>query len=749
METSPQHDPILAPLNDAQRAAVRHVDGPLLILAGAGSGKTRVLTHRIAYLMAQGIPGRSILAVTFTNKAAREMESRVRNLLDEAARGRTDGSLPTLGTFHSVCARILRHEIQHLGRERSFAIYDTSDQKAALKRAMAKVGLDPAQHPPAAVLGGISEAKSELVGPTEYAERATGDILGSVVARVYPEYEAILKEENALDFDDLLGMTVRIFQQHPTVLAAYQERWPYILVDEYQDTNHVQYTLVKLLAAKTRNLAVVGDDWQGIYSWRGADLRNILDFQKDYPDAVEVKLEENYRSTPTILDAAQAVIQKVKERTDKTLRASREDGDPIHVYEARDERHEGELICDVIEEESLSLSDTAILYRTNAQSRVLEESMLRAGIPYQIVGGTKFYDRKEVKDILAYLQLLVNADAATPLLRIINVPPRKIGEATIGRLQALATSQNVPLARVIQFAAGHDGLPPATSNALASFITLIGTLRHIASQKVASEVIAEVVKRSNYDRFLKDGTDEGEERYANVLELLSVAKKYDSLPAGESLQSFLEEVALVSDVDSMREGEAAVTLMTLHTAKGLEYQNVFLVGMEEGIFPHNRSLQDAAQAEEERRLCYVGMTRAMDRLFCLYARQRQLYGTTQVNPPSRFLSDLPGEKTQLHSSRRGHFALEASSGSYTLPSISRGPAPAVTTGTPSAAAAAYAVGDCVIHPAFGRGVVSDIRGDLLTIAFQTGGTKKLVATIAPLTKTSVDPEDDVQVHPED
>jgi DNA helicase-2/ATP-dependent DNA helicase PcrA len=721
-------NPLLDSLNPAQQEAVMCLDGPLLILAGAGSGKTRVLTHRTAYLMTQGIPGRNILAVTFTNKAAAEMKTRIENLLAEVAQGKTDGTMPTIGTFHAICARLLRSEIKHLGRESSFVIYDTNDQKAAIKRALNQLNLDPASNPPAAILAAISQAKNELLPPVEYAERTKNDVLAAIVARVYPIYQRIMLEENALDFDDLIGLTVELFKQHSTILEKYQERWPYIMVDEYQDTNKAQYMLVKMLSEKHKNLCVVGDDWQGIYSWRGADIRNILEFNEDYPDAKEVKLEENYRSTKKILDAAQRIIEKNQKRTDKKLFTSRDEGDQIQVFEAYDERHEGQIVADLIDELQLSHGDVAILYRTNAQSRAIEEAMLRGGVPYQVIGGTKFYDRKEVKDVLAYLYYIVNPQATTALLRIINVPSRKIGPTSLAKVTSTADQRSISLCQQLYHLDEVDGLVPSFIKAVDKFNLIIDGLRHLAKQQPASEVLKAVIKRTGYGDSLQDGTDEGMERYQNVLELISVAKKYDNLEPGTSLMSFLEEVALVSDIDGLKEGETAVTLMTLHNAKGLEYSNVFIVGMEEGIFPHSRSLVDPAQAEEERRLCYVGMTRAQDRLFLINARQRQLYGATQMNPPSRFIADLPGEITDIHSSRRGVIMPEATSGNIQISSSSRRPqSPARPKSN-----VVYSVGDRVKHTSFGVGEILEVRGDILAVEFENGSLKKLVASIAPL-----------------
>ena len=621
----------LAELNNQQQLAVLTTDGPVLILAGAGSGKTKALTHRFAYLLEKGVSPLQILCVTFTNKASKEMQERIARLIhgpgvQEAPK------YPWLGTFHSVCVRILRRELDHtgLGVSSRFVIYDDGDMLTAVKRAMEELRIDQKQYNPRAVLSQISGAKNELLEASEYGTFAMGPFQ-QVVHKVYLRYQELLKAGNALDFDDILLTTLKLFKDYPDVLHKYQERFQYIMVDEYQDTNKAQYKLVKQLAALHHNIFVIGDDWQSVYSWRGADFRNILDFHKDYPDATIIKLEQNYRSTQTILDAAQAVIARNVERSDKNLWTDGPEGSPVTVVECLNEKDEGEFI--VREIQGLlrsadftgvrSLDDCVILYRTNAQSRLLEETMIRMSIPYRIVGGVRFYERKEIKDVLAYLRLIHNIHDWVCMERVINVPARGIGPKTVAGLRALDITKRETLPVKIEV-----------------FFALLDKL--IARASTASDIgvlIEEVVALTGYRTFIKDGTIEGESRWENIQELIGAATRFTSL------EEFLEEVALVSDVEDSenRSVEGSLTLMTLHAAKGLEFPIVFIAGMEEGIFPHSRSLDDKQQMEEERRLAYVGMTRAMKRLYLLYAFERRLYGLMQVNPPSRFIAEIPDE----------------------------------------------------------------------------------------------------------
>lgn len=621
---------ILDGLNEQQRLAVTTTEGPVLILAGAGSGKTKALTHRFAYLLQEReVSPQQIFCVTFTNKAAGEMRERITTLLGK------DTYLPWLGTFHRVCVRILRQELDTaaLGISSRFVIYDESDMQSTVKRAMQELDIDQKQYTPRAVLNQIGGAKNELLYPEEYGRFAMGPFQ-RVVEVVYRRYQDLLKVANALDFDDILLLTIRLFRERPEVLARYQERFRYIMVDEYQDTNKAQYLLVKQLANKHRNLFVIGDDWQSVYSWRGADFRNILDFHKDYPNATVIKLEQNYRSTQTILEAAQAVISLNEERSDKILWTDGPSGTPITIVSCLNERDEGDFI--IREATGLlrggdytgvrSLDDCVVLYRTNAQSRLLEECLLRAGIAYRMVGGVRFYDRKEVKDMLAYLRLTINPNDWVSLERIVNVPARGIGPKTLACLRDPDQGE-LPLK-------------------IQSFLNMMEELRaRLATAKDLRVFIEDVAVRTGYKAFIKDGSIEGESRWENVLELIGAAEQ-----AG-SIEAFLEQAALVEELEEMGrrgvqgegKGEGAITLMTLHAAKGLEFPVVFMAGMEEGIFPHNRSLETKQEMEEERRLAYVGMTRAMKRLYLLYASERRLYGLLQTNPPSRFIKEIPEE----------------------------------------------------------------------------------------------------------
>lgn len=714
---------ILDKLNDQQKAVVVHVQGPLLVIAGAGSGKTKALTHRIAYLMSnQGIHGQHILAVTFTNKAAQEMRTRLDKLLTDSG-ARVSGN-PLLGTFHSICARFLRQDIHHLGYKSTFVIYDTNDQLQVLKEALAKLNLDPKKFVPQAVLGYISNAKSELISAEEYQKQAK-DYFQETVAKIYPLYEQALYANNALDFDDLIFKTVQLFRKFPELLDRYQERFHYILVDEYQDTNHAQYTFLKLLAERYRNLMVVGDDWQGIYSWRGADIRNILNFEKDYQEAKVIKLERNYRSTQLILDASHHIIEKNSTRTDKRLWTDKERGELIEIIEAYDEREEAMLIAEKVRQVGYPLKEQVVLYRTNAQSRPLEEALLRLGITYQIVGGVRFYQRQEIKDVLAYLSLIVNPQDTIALQRIINVPTRKIGKTAWDKIKAYFGTEpiavNLGLARAYEM----GELTASTRQAVAGFLQLLQKLQDLGKELTASELIKAVIDRTGYKEYLVDGTEEGEERFANVQELLTVSQKYDHLIPELSLATFLEEVALIADVDSMdTENKNCVTLMSVHAAKGLEFPVVYIAGLEENIFPHSRSLFDPEQSEEERRLMYVAMTRAAERLYLFYTRRRSLYGNVQSNPRSRFIDEIP---QNLVATNQRNPARLGSLGNA-ISSIK------TQTITPVTAEIVYKAGEKVRHQTFGDGVIVDVRGDVVSVAFPGKGVKKLAASIAPLEK---------------
>jgi DNA helicase-2/ATP-dependent DNA helicase PcrA len=652
---SPQE--ILARLNEPQREAVSHLTGPLLILAGAGSGKTRVLAHRVAYLVATSYHAWQILAVTFTNKAAGEMRERIAGLIgEEAARE------AAIGTFHAICARILRRDGGAIGLTRSFTIYDRADQVALVKSVLRRLDLDEKRFAPNGMLAWIGQRKDELADVAT-AKRQAANYYDETAARVYEAYQRQLAEDDAVDFDDLLMRTVFLFEQHPDVLARYQGRWQQIMVDEYQDTNRAQYLICRHLSAKHHNLAVVGDDDQSIYSWRGADLRNILDFEQDNPDAKVVKLEQNYRSTQTILDAAHAVVSRNAGRKDKRLWTDRGTGTQITLFDAYNEYEEAEFVARQVEklvgagrrggmaalltsraddeEGSLKYGDIAIAYRINAQSRVLEESLMRFGIPYQLVGGTRFYERREVKDALAYVRLARNPADRVALGRIINVPARGIGAKTVEELGAWAESRGVSLWQAVEQAGENPNLAPRARAQLGVFADLMRGLMAMVPNEPPSAIFDAALERSGLQAAINDGTDEGEERWANVLELRGHAAEFDEIAPPEGLARFLEEVALVSDQDELEEAPDRVTLITLHAAKGLEFPVVFIVGLEEGLLPHRRALEDERELEEERRLAYVGMTRAKDRLYLVHAHHRSTYGVGAQADPSRFLSELP------------------------------------------------------------------------------------------------------------
>jgi DNA helicase-2/ATP-dependent DNA helicase PcrA len=624
-----------------------------------------------------------------------------------------------------------------------------------MKRLMEEQGIDPKKMNPKAVLGAISNAKNQLINAKEF-ERYVDGVFMEKVAALYGPYQKALRQNSALDFDDLIMKTVELFQKFPEILAQYQEKFKYISVDEYQDTNHAQYVLIKLLAAKYRNLCVIGDEDQSIYSWRGATIKNILDFEKDYPEAKVVLLEQNYRSTRAILDAAHGVISKNRARKEKKLWTENIGGDLVRLMIAKNERNEGELVASEINEilrryESPNYNDFVVLYRTNAQSRVMEEVFLRYGIPYRIVGGIRFYERKEIKDMLAYLRVILNVNDSVSLMRIINVPARKIGSKTIEILQGYALRQGISLFQAMKEVKSIEGLNEGKVDEIGKFVSLILGLQMANSEFPASGVIKHVLEEAKYREFLDDGSSEGETRLENVRELVSVASKYDALEPGISLAIFLEEVSLIADIDSVDDGESAVTLMTVHSAKGLEFPYVFVAGLEEGIFPHNRSLLDREQLEEERRLMYVAMTRAMEKLYLLCASERMLYGEYRTNAPSQFLSDIP--KELLQGSFGNRYREGAGSGARNFKSLAGfetgfndRPIPAEPFGGFDLASEsfedrvhegiAYAVGEKVAHNVFGIGVVRDVKGGVITVKFDDPeiGTKKLAASIAPLKK---------------
>lgn len=631
-------------LNPQQRQAVEATDGPLLIMAGAGSGKTRVLTHRIAYLIAtrKAAPW-SILAITFTNKAAREMQERVSKLV-----GR-EGQDIWVSTFHSMCVRILRRDIERIGFTSNFSILDSTDQLSVIRNVMKNLNIDPKKFEPKAVQAAMSAAKNELVTPQQY-EQKVGDYFESIVAQVYTEYQKRLKSNNSLDFDDLIMATIQLFKEVPEVLDFYQRKFQYIHVDEYQDTNRAQYMLCRMLADSHHRICVVGDSDQSIYRWRGADITNILNFEEDYPEAKTIMLEQNYRSTSNILDAANAVINLNTGRKPKKLWTEQGEGEKIKVFRGDTEHDEGYFVTSEISKNvnaGKSYQDHAILYRTNAQSRVIEEILIKSDIPYQIVGGIKFYDRKEIKDILAYLRLLSNPDDDISLTRIINVPKRSIGDTTVAKLATAAAERGMSIYRVLEIV-DDLGFAGRTRNALVNFYDMISALNRMVEFLSVTELTEKMLEMSEYRLELQnENTIESRSRLENIDEFLSVTQEFEKNNEDKSLVSFLTDLALIADIDTMNDDEEdrsdAVVLMTMHSAKGLEFPYVFIIGMEEGVFPHSRAFMDLEELEEERRLAYVGITRAEKQLFLSCARMRTLFGRTTANPPSRFLDEIPDE----------------------------------------------------------------------------------------------------------
>lgn len=731
-------NPIFDTLNDRQCEAVKHTEGPLLITAGAGSGKTKVLTCRIAHLLELGVAPYRILAITFTNKAAKEMKERVTNLVGAQA------DSIWLSTFHSFCAKLLRFEVDGFhGYTRNFTIYDSSDQLVLVKGCLKKLNLDDKQFMPRSVLGTISSAKNVLMDAKAFAAKAS-DFYEQKVADVYALYQEKLRENNAVDFDDLLFLAVRLLQEKEDVREKYQSRFQYILVDEYQDTNHAQYALTKILAARWRNICVVGDADQSIYAWRGADIRNIIDFTRDYPDAASIKLEQNYRSTKTILHAANAVIDNNESRPKKTLWTENPAGNKIIHYQAQTEHDEADYIAGVIynrhEISHEPYGDMAILFRTNAQSRVLEEKLMRYAIPYTMVGGTKFYDRKEIKDVLAYLRLLYNPEDSLSLTRIINVPKRNIGATTMEHVAAYAEEQGISLFEALS---STDEIPVTkrARTSLENFAAMIFDLLNDIEGKDVLSLIETVIKQTGYGDMLDKEAEhdpQGESRKENVGEFLSVAKDYmDSNPDG-NLQDFLENVALVSDVDDFESSDSKVTLMTLHAAKGLEFPVVFLTGLDEGLFPHSRTLLDPAQVEEERRLAYVGITRAERQLYVTNAITRTMYGRISAYMPSRFLAEIPPQlmedyhrKSAMPQSRTTAVPGKQRVSILTKPVASSLPKKHAVTDT-------FAKGDKVRHKIWGIGTVLDVIGEgpnmQMKIQFPTKGVRQVVVKYAPLEK---------------
>jgi len=739
----------LASLNDRQREAVEATDGPLLVLAGAGSGKTRVLAHRIAYLIGvKRVPPWSILAITFTNKAAREMQERVMKLVGPP------GNDIWVSTFHAMCVRILRRDIERIGIKSNFTILDATDQLSVVRGCMADLNLDAKKFEPRAVLAKISGAKNVLAGPEEFERKTAGDDFGSVAARVYKLYQQRLAANHALDFDDLLMTTVRLFREEPQVLEFYQHKFQYIHVDEYQDTNHAQYALCRMLAEKHRRICVVGDSDQSIYGWRGADISNILNFEKDYPEARTILLEQNYRSTRNILNAANEVIRHNKYRKEKHLRTDAEDGEKVKVFAADTDQQEARFIADVIRRRvgnGAKYSEHAVLYRTNAQSRLIEEALIMAEIPYQIVGGVRFYERKEIKDVLAYLRLVSNPDDDISFERVVNVPRRGIGGTTLERLAAAAEARGVSMFAMIEDAESA-GVTGRAAAALREFRDMILDLSAQAEELAVTELTELVLERTQYRLELeRENTPEAQARLENLGEFLSVAREFEQRSEDKSLVAFLSDLALIADIDTMNDdpenGPDAVVLMTMHSAKGLEFPVVFIAGMEESVFPHSRSMYEDAALEEERRLAYVGITRAMRELYLTWSRNRMMFGEAATHLPSRFLDEIPEKYKEEISPYQGAFggrsfgtgAGGAAGGAFAAGGALRAARaqPAIPGG--AAAGVPFAAGDKVEHAKWGVGTVVAVRGDEddreLTIAFPAPvGLKKLLARFAPIRK---------------
>lgn len=770
-------------LNGPQREAVLCTEGPLLVLAGAGSGKTRVLTHRIAHLVEDlNVAPWQIMAITFTNKAAAEMRERLQSLIGGGARGMW------VSTFHSMCVRILRTDCERVGFAKGFTIYDDSDSKRLVEQIMDELNIDKKRYPIPALRNRISQAKNDLQVAEVFAEK-TSDQVGQVAARVYTRLQERLRQLNAFDFDDLLLYTWLLLKNHPDVLAAYQNRFRYLMVDEYQDTNHAQYVLTQLLAAAHKNIMVVGDDDQSIYSWRGADLRNILDFEKDYPEARVVKLEENYRSMGNILAAANAVIANNLTRKPKKLFTSKPAGDKISVYSATDERDEGRWIASEIEHqhgEGMSYNQIAVFYRTNAQSRMLEDMLMRAGVPYRLIGGTRFFDRAEIRDVMAYLNLVVNPANDIAAHRVINVPKRGIGKTTVEHIDYVARETGITFLQAAELCIADDQIRSATRKAIAEFVALIHEAQGYAGD--LRKVVEAIVDKAGLIRVLEaENSDDAAGRIESIQELFGVVDEYaqthddaDALfepPTAEdapeaddeppvrtfqanSLPDFVEWVTLRTDMDTVAEDGEAITMMTIHAAKGLEFDCVFVAGMEESLFPHGNSSQDSQGLEEERRLAYVAITRARKKLYLTNAFTRQIFGQSSANPPSRFIGEIPlelrkgigmgsagfsGSGWEKRGSRRGIagsgseagggrvFGQSSASGSR--PRQQTRPAVKPEAQKKAAAKMTFTKGDTVDHKVFGRGTITKVDGDTLHVRFsRTGQTKKLLKDYAPIVK---------------
>ena len=758
----------LSMLNPQQRLAAETLEGPVLILAGAGSGKTRALTCRVANLLDHGVPAWNILALTFTNKAAKEMKERITAMVGDQAEE------AWISTFHSTCARMLRRDIEKLGYTRSFVIYDDDDQKAVLKEILKRLNIDEKFLPTRELSSKISDAKNKLMGPDEWFRESQKDYRCQMIHNVFVEYETRLKANNALDFDDLLVKTLELLADHPPVLESYRKRFRYVMVDEYQDTNYAQYMMIKLLTDESRNLCVVGDDDQSIYGWRGADIRNILDFEKDYPDATVIKLEQNYRSSANILDAANQVIAHNAGRKEKALWTEKGPGEKLHLYAAGDERDEAAWIAGRIRQFNKAgekYGSCAVLYRTNAQSRVIEEMLMRSGIPYKVFGGLKFYDRKEVRDVVAYLRVIVNPADDVSLRRIINVPKRAIGDTTVQELMQHAMDNGMPLYSALSDMPDSLGARPRKN--ISEFFMLMTMLMAMKEAMPLSEFVPMLVEKTGLmEQYKKEDTDEARSRVENIQEFLGAVEEYCKSTENPTLEDYLENVALVTDLDQAEDmGKGYVTLMTLHASKGLEFPIVFLTGLEEGIFPSSRSLMEEDRMEEERRLCYVGITRAQHKLFISRAQQRMLYNQVNHNAPSRFLDEIPerllideaavirsgfdarapqqrpaarpgyGNRPQQRPAARPGMGMggSASIGGLNIPGVQKGfVGSAARSAAPNAMQNLYKPGDRVRHLKFGEGNVLSVTGSgaqaRIRIEFTAYGEKEFALSVVPIVK---------------
>ncbi len=759
---NPLQNDLLSGLNKEQQEAVKKTEGPLLIMAGAGSGKTRVLTHRIAYLLGEkDVSPRNVLAITFTNKAAREMKERVADIVGP------DANEMWISTFHSMCVRILRRDIDRIGIDRNFSILDTTDQLSVIKQVLKDLNLDPKKFDPRAMLGTISSAKNELKTAEDY-NKTVGSYYDQQTGKVYEKYQKTLRKNQSLDFDDLIMQTLTLFDRVPEVLEYYQRRFQYIHVDEYQDTNHAQYQLVKLLADRFQNLCVVGDSDQSIYRWRGADIANILSFESDYPNAKVIMLEQNYRSTKSILNAANEVIQQNSGRKPKNLWTDNDDGENIQYYQAPTERDEALYVVNKTEEYIRSgdykYKDVAILYRTNAQSRTIEETFVKANVPYQIIGGTKFYDRKEIKDILAYLRLVSNPNDDISFSRIVNEPKRGIGKTSLENLQMYAAQNDLSMYEAVG-EVEFVGLSKKATNALKEFGSMVKNWHQQQDFLSATDLVEDVLKKTGYEEMLKNEKSlEAQSRLENINEFLSVAQDFEKNNEDKSLIAFLTDLALIADIDKVDDDPFAdnkVTLMTLHSAKGLEFPIVFLIGMEENVFPHSRSIMDEEEMEEERRLAYVGITRAEKQLFLTHAKMRTLFGKTNMNPISRFIDEIPADLIEGRDESAGSspfggggFSDPAPKGFNSMsggglnggmnqaPKAKQQPKRKATMNKkPSTGgeSVSWATGDKVSHKKWGEGTVVKVQGSgdsmELDIAFPAPtGIKRVLAKFAPITK---------------